>query len=314
MDGVNETLDAAARSFEASASLRPSDPRAVYFLGVVAAIECVQALHDAGRRLPFAVEVVGFADEEGVRYVVKAGIDPNGIPEMFEILQKEVFAPNLPMYVNGTAAFIGDYIDRGPHAREVVDYLLSLPFRSVFLMGNHEQMLLDFLAGQNEELFLLNGHITPLKTASTHITPDPMRTRKLLLHRREIDRLVGAVERKGYTVVPLELYFKKGKAKVALALGKLGSRDNTPREDPGDDLREPEDQSGYQHDPNAEKNEPIGNFFLEGIFSGEGFFFAQEQQVGDVEHRLHEQPQPRGPASEQPCQRLAQHRRLARLR
>ena len=53
--------------------------------------------------------------------------------------------------------FIGDYIDRGPHAREVVDYLLSLPFRSVFLMGNHEQMLLDFLAGQNEELFLLNG-------------------------------------------------------------------------------------------------------------------------------------------------------------
>lgn len=53
--------------------------------------------------------------------------------------------------------FIGDYIDRGPQSRQVVDYLLSLPFRCVFLLGNHEQMLLDFLAGQGEDLFLLNG-------------------------------------------------------------------------------------------------------------------------------------------------------------
>ncbi len=60
--------------------------------------------------------------------------------------------------------FIGDYIDRGPQAREVVDYLLTLPFRSVFLLGNHEQMLLDFLAGQNEELFLLNGGAATMRS------------------------------------------------------------------------------------------------------------------------------------------------------
>jgi len=60
--------------------------------------------------------------------------------------------------------FIGDYIDRGPQAREVVDYLLSLPFSCVFLRGNHEQMLLDFLAGQNEEVFLLNGGAATLRS------------------------------------------------------------------------------------------------------------------------------------------------------
>ncbi len=60
--------------------------------------------------------------------------------------------------------FIGDYIDRGPHTREVVDYLLALPFRTVFLLGNHEQMLLDFLAGQNEELFLLNGGSSTMRS------------------------------------------------------------------------------------------------------------------------------------------------------
>jgi serine/threonine protein phosphatase 1 len=60
--------------------------------------------------------------------------------------------------------FIGDYIDRGPQAREVVDYLLGLPFRCVFLLGNHEQMLLDFLAGQNEDLFLLNGGAATMRS------------------------------------------------------------------------------------------------------------------------------------------------------
>ncbi len=53
--------------------------------------------------------------------------------------------------------FVGDYIDRGPQSREVVDYLLTLPYRCVFLLGNHEHMLRNFLAGQDEELFLVNG-------------------------------------------------------------------------------------------------------------------------------------------------------------
>jgi SsrA-binding protein len=70
------------------------------------------------------------------------------------------------------------------------------------------------------EAYVSNIMITPLPTASTHITPEPTRVRKLLLHRQEIDRLTGAVERKGYTLLALSLYWKKGKVKVEIALGK----------------------------------------------------------------------------------------------
>lgn len=70
------------------------------------------------------------------------------------------------------------------------------------------------------EAYLFGAHITPLPTASTHIQPDPSRTRKLLLHRRELDHLIGAVERKGYTLVPLALYWKQGRAKLEVGLAK----------------------------------------------------------------------------------------------
>lgn len=75
---------------------------------------------------------------------------------------------------------------------------------------------------KNGEAWLLGATISPLPTASTHIHPDPTRTRKLLLHREELDKLIGAVERKGYTLVAPNLYWKKGRAKldIALALGK----------------------------------------------------------------------------------------------
>jgi len=69
------------------------------------------------------------------------------------------------------------------------------------------------------EIFLLNAHIQPYERGG-YVNHDPTRSRKLLLHRREIRRLIGAVERQGLTLIPLELYFKKGVAKVALALGK----------------------------------------------------------------------------------------------
>jgi len=72
---------------------------------------------------------------------------------------------------------------------------------------------------KNGEIFLLNLHISPYERGG-YVNHDPTRTRKLLLHRKEIRRLIGAVEREGLTLIPLELYFKKGKAKVALALGK----------------------------------------------------------------------------------------------
>lgn len=70
------------------------------------------------------------------------------------------------------------------------------------------------------EAFLLGAHIAPLKSASTHVKADPIRTRKLLLNRRELDRLVGAVERRGYTLVPLALFWQRGRAKLDLGLAK----------------------------------------------------------------------------------------------
>lgn len=70
------------------------------------------------------------------------------------------------------------------------------------------------------ELFLLNAHVTPLKTASTHVTPDPTRTRKLLMRAEEIRKLIGKVERAGYSLVPLDLHFSKGRIKLALGLAK----------------------------------------------------------------------------------------------
>jgi SsrA-binding protein len=75
---------------------------------------------------------------------------------------------------------------------------------------------------KNGEAFLINVQITPLPSASTHVSPDPQRMRKLLLNRREIDHLQGAMERQGMTVVALSMYWKNGrvKAEIGLARGK----------------------------------------------------------------------------------------------
>jgi SsrA-binding protein len=70
------------------------------------------------------------------------------------------------------------------------------------------------------EVFMMGAHMSPLNSASTHVVTDPTRTRKLLLNRAEIDKLVGAVEREGYTLVPLELYWNHGRAKVRIGLAK----------------------------------------------------------------------------------------------
>lgn len=70
------------------------------------------------------------------------------------------------------------------------------------------------------EAFLFGCHITPLSSASSHVRTDPSRTRKLLLHRKEIDTLTGAVERKGYALVPLALYWMRGRVKLSVGLAK----------------------------------------------------------------------------------------------
>lgn len=70
------------------------------------------------------------------------------------------------------------------------------------------------------EVYLFGAHISPLPTASTHVSPDPVRTRKLLLHGDEIKKLIGKVERAGYTLVPLNLHYTKGRIKCEVGLAK----------------------------------------------------------------------------------------------
>ena len=79
------------------------------------------------------------------------------------------------------------------------------------------------------EMFLIGCHISPLTTASTHITPDPVRTRKLLLHAEEISKLIGKVERAGYTLVPLDMHYSKGRIKLEIGLAN-GKRQHDKRE------------------------------------------------------------------------------------
>ncbi len=88
------------------------------------------------------------------------------------------------------------------------------------LRAGKVQLVDSYVLLKDGEAWLLGCLITPLPTASTHIKPDPTRTRKLLLHRGEIDKLIGAVERKGYALVPTALYWKRGRAKLEIALAK----------------------------------------------------------------------------------------------
>jgi SsrA-binding protein len=96
------------------------------------------------------------------------------------------------------------------------------------LRAGKAQLVDSYVLLRNGEAWLLGSHVTPLNTASTHVHTDPTRTRKLLLNRKEIDRLTGLVERKGYTLVALELYWSKGRAKLAVGLAK-GKRQHDKR-------------------------------------------------------------------------------------
>ncbi|HZV61533.1 MAG TPA: SsrA-binding protein SmpB [Methylophilaceae bacterium] len=73
---------------------------------------------------------------------------------------------------------------------------------------------------QHGEIYLIGCHVTPLGSASTHIRPDAIRTRKLLLHNEEIAKLIGKVERAGYTLVPLDMHYTRGKIKIQIGLAK----------------------------------------------------------------------------------------------
>src|SRR5262249_7788664 len=88
------------------------------------------------------------------------------------------------------------------------------------IRANQSHLQEAYVIVRDGEIFLLNAPITPLKTASTHINPEPARTRKLLLRAEEIRKLIGKVERQGYALVPLDLHFSKGRIKLAFGLAK----------------------------------------------------------------------------------------------
>jgi len=91
------------------------------------------------------------------------------------------------------------------------------------IRAGRAQLSDGYVIVRNGELFLIGANIAPLPTVSTHFVPDPTRSRKLLLHAEEIKRLVGKVEQRGYTLVPLNLHYSKGRIKleIGLARGKL---------------------------------------------------------------------------------------------
>jgi len=88
------------------------------------------------------------------------------------------------------------------------------------LRASRLQLKESYVTVKNGEAFLLGAHISPLPTASTHIQPEQTRTRKLLLRRQELHRLIGLVERKGFTLVPTAMYWKKGRAKLEIGVAK----------------------------------------------------------------------------------------------
>lgn len=82
------------------------------------------------------------------------------------------------------------------------------------------QLTDGYVVVRNGELYIIGCQINPLKTASTHVSPDSIRTRKLLMHKDQIRRLIGKVEQKGYTLVPIDLHWKGGRVKCEIALAK----------------------------------------------------------------------------------------------
>ena len=88
------------------------------------------------------------------------------------------------------------------------------------LRAGKAQITEGYVIVRSGEAFLLGANITPLISASTHVQADPTRTRRLLLHRSELDSLIGSVERKGYTLVPLALYWSRGRAKLEIGLAR----------------------------------------------------------------------------------------------
>ena len=98
------------------------------------------------------------------------------------------------------------------------------------IRAGRAQLAEAYVIVRNEELFLIGCHISPLSAASTHVHPDPARTRKLLMRSEEMKKLIGKVERAGYTIVPLNLHYRGGWIKLEMGLAK-GKKQHDKRQD-----------------------------------------------------------------------------------
>lgn len=119
------------------------------------------------------------------------------------------------------------------------DYILETRYEAGIALQGWEvksarsgkvQLRDSYILMQNGEAFLFGTHISPLPTVSTHIVPEQQRNRKLLLHRSELNKIHGAIERKGYSVVPTAMYWKNGKIKLEIALAR-GKKAHDKRQD-----------------------------------------------------------------------------------
>ena len=122
------------------------------------------------------------------------------------------------------------------------DYFIEQRFEAGMVLEGWEvkairagraQLKEAYVIVQGEALHLIGAHISPLTTASTHINPDPTRTRKLLMHAEEIKRLIGSVERAGYTLIPINLHYTRGRVKLEIGLAK-GKKQHDKRADEKD--------------------------------------------------------------------------------
>ncbi len=122
------------------------------------------------------------------------------------------------------------------------DYFIEQRFEAGMVLEGWEvkairagraQLKEAYVIVKDDTLHLIGAHISPLTTASTHVNPDPTRTRKLLMHAEEIKRLIGSVERAGYTLIPINLHYTRGRVKLEIGLAK-GKKQHDKRADEKD--------------------------------------------------------------------------------
>lgn len=115
------------------------------------------------------------------------------------------------------------------------------------IRAGHVQLKESYIIVRDAEIFIIGMHISPLASVSTHVTPDPTRTRKLLLHAEEIAKLIGRVEQRGYTMVPLNLHYKNGRIKLDFGLGR-GKKQHDKRDTSRDKDWQREKERLMKHD------------------------------------------------------------------